>query len=100
MYLKHPYFVVYSLTLLCLYSYLLLSVIIIIDVEEEEQGNDWLYTVIADIILAHNATIDSVYSVIQTQKLKIQTHLMPDEPSLIYLDEVDETTCIIGELTE
>ena len=75
-------------------------IIIIIDVEEEEQGNDWLYTVIADIVLAHNASIYSVYSVMETRKLQIQTHLMPDEPSWIYLDEVDKTTCIIGELTE
>ena len=72
----------------------------IIDVEEEEQGNDWLYTVIADIVLAHNATIYSVYSTMETQKLEIQADIMPDEPSWIYLEEVDKTTCIIGELTE
>lgn len=77
-----------------------LCIIIILDVEEEEQGNDWLYTVIADIVLAHNAAIDSVCSVMETRKLATQTHLMPDEPSWIYLDEVDEMTCIIGELTE
>ena len=36
----------------------------------------------------------------ETQKLEILAHVMPDEPNWIYLDEVDKTTCIIGELTE
>ena len=71
-----------------------------IDAEEEEQGNDWLFTVISDIVSAHNATIDSVYSVMEAQNLEMQAYLLPDEPNWIYPNEVDKTTCIIGEFTE
>lgn len=74
--------------------------VVTIDVEEEEQGNDWLYTVIADIVSAHNATISSVYSVMETQKLDMLARLLPDEPAWVYLNEIDKTTCIIGEFTK
>ena len=63
---------------------------------EEEEGNDWLYTVVADIIAAHNAFIEGVYSSVQAQRQAPLARLLPDEPAKVYPSEVDCSNCIVG----
>jgi len=63
-------------------------------VVEEEEGNDWLYTVVADIIAAHNAFIEGVYSYVQAQQQVPLARLLPDEPAKVYPLEVDSSKCI------
>ena len=64
--------------------------------EEEEQGNDWLFTVIDDIVSAHNLVIESLYSFVATKKMDM-ARLFPDEPAKMYPSEMDETNCLVGE---
>jgi len=66
-------------------------------VEEEGQGNDWLYVVMADIIAAHNQTIENIYSLIQSHPL---ARLLPDEPPKVHPAEVSSSTAIVGHLPE
>ena len=63
---------------------------------EEEEGNDWLYIVVADIIAAHNAFIEGVYSYVQTQQQVSLARLLPDEPAKVYPLEVDSSNYIAG----
>ena len=66
---------------------------------QEEEGNDWLFTVIAHIVNAHNLAIENMYSVIHSQD---QFHLkkqLSDQPAKILLTEITDATCIIGKLT-
>lgn len=70
-----------------------LSVVIYLDVEKENQGNDWLYLVIADIITRHNCTVKNFYSVIQ--KEKPLNRFLSEEPSKILPTEVDLNSAII-----
>jgi len=64
--------------------------------EEEEEGNDWLYIVVADIIATHNAFIEGVYSYVHAQQQVPLAHLLPDEPAKVYPLEVDSSNCIAG----
>ena len=66
------------------------------DVTEEEQGNDWLYTVIADIVSAHNTFIEGLYSIVSSQEQAPIARLLPDEPPKVYPTEVNENHCIVG----
>ena len=66
------------------------------DVADEEEGNDWLYTVVADIIAAHNAFIEGVYSSVQAQRQAPLARLLPDEPAKVYPSEVNDSSCIVG----
>ena len=69
--------------------------------EEEEQGNDWLYVVIADIISNHNHTIENLYSLLQSSNTQVPlARLLPDEPSRILPTEVTSSSAIIGRFTE
>lgn len=67
--------------------------------EEEEQGNDWLYVVAADIITNHNHTIENLYSMIQGRHAPLK-RLLLEEPSKIYPTEVTMDTAIVGAFTE
>ena len=69
------------------------------DVEEEEQGNDWLFTVIDDIVSAHNLVIESLYSFVAVKKLDMLARLFPDEPAKMYPSEMDDTNCLVGEFS-
>ena len=66
------------------------------DVADEEEGNDWLYTVMADIIAAHNAFIEEVYRSVQTQQQASLARLLPDELAKVYPSEVNNSSCIVG----
>ena len=70
------------------------------DVEEEDQGNDWLYIVIADIVSTHNQIIEGIYSMIQENKQLPLNRLLPEEPSKISPIEVDISNAIIGGASE
>ena len=61
------------------------------DVEEEEQGNDWLFTVIADIITAHNDMVELPRQV-ASQPFK---RLLPQQQSTAYPGEIATANCII-----
>ena len=63
---------------------------------DEEEGNDWLYTVAAGIIASHNAFIEGVYSAIQARHQASLARLLPDEPSKVYPSEFNDSNCIVG----
>lgn len=63
---------------------------------DEEEGNDWLYTVVADIITAHNSFIEGVYFSVQAQQQSSLARLLPDEPAKVYPSEVNDLNCIVG----
>ena len=69
------------------------------DVEEEEQGNDWLFTVIDDIVSTHNLIIETVYSFVSTKQNNALGRLLPDEPAKMYPSEIDENNCLVGEFS-
>ena len=69
------------------------SYLVWLDLEEEGQGNDWLYVVMADIIAGHNQTIENLYS-------HPLARLLPDEPPKVHPAEVSSNTAIVGHLTE
>ena len=68
------------------------------DVADEEEGNDWLYTVAASIIDAHNSFVQGVYSSIQTHQQAPLAHLLPDEVANIHSSEVNHSNCIVGKV--
>ena len=70
-----------------------------LDSEQEEEGNDWLYTVIAHIVEAHNLAIESLYTVIHSQDQFHLTRLLPDQPAKVLPTEVTDKNCIIGTFT-
>jgi len=70
-----------------------------VDVEQEEQGNDWLFTVIADIVEAHNYTIENLYTVMHSQDQFHLSRLLPDQPAKVLPTEVTEKNCIVGTFT-
>ena len=72
---------------------IVIYVCIFLDVEKEDQGNDWLYLIIADIITRHNHVIKSFYSVIQREKPL--NRFLSEEPSKILPTEVDLNSAII-----
>ena len=67
-----------------------------IDVENEDQGSDCLYVVIADIINNHNQTIRDMP---QANTNKLLEGLIP-EPSKILPTEVTPDTALIKGFTE
>ena len=69
------------------------------DVEEEEQGNDWLFTVIADIVGTHNQAIENLYNIVHSQKQLHLMRLLPEQPATILPTEVSGKTCIVGSFT-
>lgn len=72
---------------------------LLIDVEEEEQNNDWFYVIIADIITRHNHIIESLYSMIQAKKLPL-SRLLPEQPARISPMEVASSHAIISNMSE
>lgn len=62
-----------------------------LDVEEEEEGNDWLYTVIADIITAHNDMVELPKQV-ASQPFR---RLLPNQQATAYPREITNASCII-----
>ena len=75
------------------HSIVLIIIVLFLDVEKEDQGNDWLYLIIADIITRHNNTIKNFYSVFQ--KEKPLNRFLSEEPSKILPTEVDLNSAII-----
>ena len=63
---------------------------------EKEQGNDWLFMVIEDIVTAHNAFIEGVYAMVSSQQQCPLARLLPEEPVKIYPTEVNENHSIVG----
>ncbi len=63
---------------------------------DEEQGNDWLYTVIADIVSAHNAFVEGLYAIVTSQERSSLARLLPEEPTNVYTTEVNDNHCIVG----
>ena len=61
----------------------------------EEESNDRLYIVAADIIAAHNTFIEGVYSAVRAKQLSL---FLPDEPQRVYPSEVNDSSCIVGKL--
>ena len=61
------------------------------DVEEEEEGNDWLYTVIADIVVAHNDMVELPKQVASQPFLR----LLPNQQATAYPQEITTASCII-----
>ena len=68
----------------------------VLDVFDEEEGNDWLYTVAAGIMAVHNAFIEGVYSAVQAQQQAPLARVLPDEPAKVYPSEVNNSNCIVG----
>lgn len=64
---------------------------IVTDVEEEDKGNDWLFTVIADIITSHNAMVDLPNQVASRSFQR----LLPDKQAKAYPQEITASSCII-----
>ena len=62
--------------------------------EEEEEGNDWLYTVMADIVNTHNIFIEGLYTMVRSKSLPVG-HLLPSGPSKIPLSEFTQNSCIM-----
>ena len=65
------------------------------DKVDQEESNDRLYNVAADIIAAHNTFIEEVYCSARAQHL---SHFLPDEPQRVYPSEVSDLSCIVGKL--
>ena len=65
------------------------------DTPEEEEGNDWLYAVMADIVNTHNSFIEGLYTMTRSQSSPMD-HLLPSEPSKIPLTEFILSHCIVG----
>ena len=68
-----------------------------LDTPEEGEGNDWLYTVMADIVNTHNNFIEGLYTMTRSQCLSVN-HLLPSEPSKIPLTEFTQSHCIMGKM--
>ena len=69
------------------------------DEDDEEGGNDWLFTVIEDIVSAHNLVIESLYSSVlmyNERQNRLKQHL-PEEPATRSITEMDDTNCLVGE---
>eukprot|EP00731_Ephydatia_muelleri_P026790 Em0018g890a len=62
------------------------------DTPEEEEGNDWLYIVMADIINTHNNFIQGLYTMTGSQCLSV----LPSDPPKIPLTEFTLSHCIVG----
>lgn len=62
----------------------------------DEEGNDCLYLMAADIIAVHNAFIEEVYSFVQGQQPSPLAHFLPDEPAMVYPSEFSDLNCIVG----
>ena len=61
------------------------------DTEEEEEGNDWLFTVIADIITAHNDMVELPERMASQPFLR----LLPNQQAKAYPCEMTTANCII-----
>ena len=67
-------------------------IIFLLDSEEENQGNDCLYTLIGDIIANHNLVVGNRY---------ISVHqLLPEYPSSVIPLEVTSNHAIIGSFSK
>ena len=69
------------------------------DSEHEEETSDCLFTVISQIVGAHNHAIESLYAEIHSQGQLQLTRLLPDRPAKILSTEVSDETCIVGKFS-
>ena len=61
------------------------------DVEEQEEGNDWLFIVIEDIITAHNDMVELPKQLASQPFVR----LLPQQQSTAYPREMTTANCII-----
>ncbi len=71
-----------------------------LDVEDEEEANDWLYRLIADIITSHNQIIEDLYYAIEENEHLSLSRLLPAEPAKISPLEVTSNNAIVGNFSE
>ena len=65
----------------------------------EGEGNDWLYTVIADIAANQNLFVEMLYAMVEEghkDKPHLLSRLLPKEPLYSYPMGASEQSCIIG----
>ena len=65
------------------------------DTAENEEGNDWLYIVMAHIVNNHNSLIERLYATTRLKGLHALEHLLPSEPPTIPLTEFAPHHCIM-----
>ena len=68
-------------------------------VEEEEEEYDCLYTVMVDIVTAHNMFIESIHTRIHARTLSTVSGLLTDQPTNVLLTEVNNHDCLFGDFT-
>lgn len=73
-------------------SQLLLS----LHLQEEGEGNDWLYAVIKDIVDAQNLFVHTLYADIGGEPEHRLSRLLTPDPTHIYAAEANEHSCIVG----
>ena len=64
----------------------------------ENKGSGWLLSIIEEISSAHNTFIESLRNSNQTQQNHRLERLLPDKPVEIFITEVNEYSCIVGDL--
>ena len=69
------------------------------DAAKEEKGNDLLFTVIAEIVTAHNMAIKAMYTVIQASDQSTLARLLPEQPAQVLPTEVNQHNCLTGKST-
>lgn len=70
------------------------------DSEDENQGNDYLFIVIGDIIVYHNLVIENLYSAVQENKELPLNRLLSERPSMIFPLEVTSSHAIVGSFSK
>ena len=63
--------------------------------QEKGEGNDWLYTVIKDIVDTQNLLVQSLYANIGGEQGHPLKHLVLPHPTSIYAPEANEHSCIV-----
>ena len=65
------------------------------DEVDQEESNDRLHIMAADITAVHNTFIEDVYSSVRAQHL---SRFLPDEAQTVYPSDVNDLSCIVGKL--
>ena len=66
-------------------------ILLLFSTSDMEEGNDWLFIVIADIITAHNDMVDLPERMVTKPFLR----LLPNEQAKAYPHEMTTTNCIV-----
>ena len=65
------------------------------DTDEVEEGNDWLYNVMVDIIKTHNEFIEGLFRTLHAENIVAIIRLFPSELHKISVTEFSESHCIV-----